>query len=1805
MPGNELGDRVHNFFAQDNSSQGQHQSHVLEGNWPVLNNNFWVGSQRQIDVLNSSSKNYSSQNSEIDRGQASYPAHATHGSNFSQSNLRPDLSKNQSLIEQQYSNGFMHGNQFYQTRQNEANFLAVDTDSDQRHLLASRGLSVHESQQGSGHEQQPKASDRSESYVPPVSFDLFGGQPQMSHQQASMLQALQRQQSGINDMQQLQQQLMIRKMQELQRQQQLRQLDLRPQNLINQVPPFTKQASGSQPSTLVNGAPNSDALQYPWTAEPGTNWLSRGSSAMQGSPSGLAFPPNLGQTQRLMDLVPQQVDQSLYGVPVSSSRGLAVNQYSQMVTDRSLMPQMATSSNSLHGNQHNFLPDQIGGQEGTSISRQKFQDENIGHASSQSLKTGMMDRGGLQQVNSMQRNSPQQDFLGRQDLAIRSETSHERSTRQVSSSRSEVALDPTEEKILYGSDDNIWAAFGKSPNMSGEAGNLFENGGSSNGFPSIQSGSWSALMQSAVAETSSNDIRPQEEWSGLIFHNTDNSSANQPPSMHNDNVKQASLPDDNMRIPSALSSGSIPTSVDINTLNVMGLNQLGHKFQNEFGQRVPTDTAQRLGQSSEEASKWSKRSPLQKSVAEGSQIYGNASQNSLDAERNAKTGSATWAAGQSGTRQEPNGWNALAAVPPGGDRVLNIHEADLSQNSQNNQLRGEVGHGSSLWKSNSVTSSAIEFGPMKSAVGNYQANKGILSLNDATASVANSCNMGVGDGASPFVQNNNLLNQWKNAYPSPNPKGVNEHNQGLYPLNSCDKDEVTRHDLENCAMKENSNDSHRSNLSQHASGGFRESGLSDASDSRSLPPGKQKSTNQLASKVSVPRKFQYHPMGNLDEDVELTYGLKQPTQVQAISQQNTHFGQLSQISRYYTVTDKGELPKGNKGSDEELSRGSFPGYAPRMSFPFSQPFDSHTPNKASPPSQNMLELLHKVDQSRDNGAAMHLSSSECNVSSQLPEADKFGGSAGRVQHSRFSVSQGFGLQLGPPSQRLQIPDLSSPSQNAQGSINSMHTSHAGEEMGEKGLLMVPTSSVQSLPFPNEESQIEFENDRSAGNENSLYKAPGNYHPALSSDTPYAKSQLQNKQITRVSGKMATNEHIDSSFSCNTSRSMQRGFAETVLPVASRNIQKDNLASSGGMAQQSGPYDVLERGPAATASTWDQMRSSQHFGVPGISQQGTSGQGLQNTWTNVPTSQHTLAAQYLKAPSHFSELPQPNIVESSPQGDLDVSKVGHLSSKLTATHANSPGVVDREEHRLKESSGRLVSFVNIDSAPKMEESQGKASSIKNHLDDSPANSPANSPSTQKDIEAFGRSLKPNIFPNKKYALLNQMRDLKDVETDPSIRVSKRIKGPDNVLDVRQVHMMAGQQNEDNVGDSLGSSTGVPSEDSRMLSFSTPSDILQRNSSPHGNVASQEIVAVGLDASRGNLSSDCTTSVRVEHHQVSPQMVPSWFNQYGSFKNGQMLPIYNAPNVTSLRPEEPPVTLGKFSSVLDAPNLEENSTAAHIDACQVGSTLLNSAPTMVANGHLSSPQSLQLNVTGQHQVILRPQKRKSATSELHPWYREISDASQNISILSVAEADWNKVANCLTEKVEDDAELIEDGPPLLRSKRRLILTTQLMQQLFRPPPATILSADASSKYESVTYAVSRAALGHACSAVSRSSDFGLPRDCMNVNSVKGKLNGDPHFAKVIEELLGKARKLENDFLRLDKSASILDLRVECQDLEKFSVINRFAKFHARGQTDNAETSSTDAAATTQKPCAQRYVTAVPMPRSLPDRVQCLSL
>lgn len=66
MPGNKIGDRVHNFFEQEHLSPGQRHSQIADVNWVGGNNNRWDISQRQYDnALSFKIKDYSPQQSGI------------------------------------------------------------------------------------------------------------------------------------------------------------------------------------------------------------------------------------------------------------------------------------------------------------------------------------------------------------------------------------------------------------------------------------------------------------------------------------------------------------------------------------------------------------------------------------------------------------------------------------------------------------------------------------------------------------------------------------------------------------------------------------------------------------------------------------------------------------------------------------------------------------------------------------------------------------------------------------------------------------------------------------------------------------------------------------------------------------------------------------------------------------------------------------------------------------------------------------------------------------------------------------------------------------------------------------------------------------------------------------------------------------------------------------------------------------------------------------------------------------------------------------------------------------------------------------------------------------------------------------------------------------------------------------------------------------------------------------------------------------------------------------------------------------
>ncbi|VFQ86668.1 unnamed protein product [Cuscuta campestris] len=1592
MPGNEFGDRLHNFFAQENFSQGQNQAQVLDGNWQALNNHAF-GSQRSHSVQGPNTKSYNLQQPvDSGRGPDSHLLSGPHGMDFSQPSPRHEASKSLLQSQQQNYNDYMYGH-LYRTQQ-EGKCLSVNTGTGQPDLV-SIGTSGN-GPQGLGREHQTHEIVKSKASESQGSFDLFGSQHQLSrHHQSNISQP----QSGLNDMQQ---HVVLMRMQELQRQQQQNAMQ---QSNVNLTPLFSKATSSAHSSSFVNDT-RSSVPHNPWgAAETSTvNWLQRSSPAFQGSSSnGLIF-TNHSQGQHLMSLNPERSDQSLYGVPVSSSKAGAT-QYPQTMTDRTHIKQTNSFNNSFPGDNY------FAAQDRTPTSKQKIQCENLfGNAHGESLNS-------MINMENHQRENVKQRSITAHEFQLRPQPISLERTAVKASSNNDVALDPTEEQILFGSDDNIWAAFGKSTNLKEEACNSVDGASLLNENPSFRGGTWSALMQS-VAETSSTDVQPRDAWSGLNFHLTEVPSGNHNSSTRKNSGKQPnSFAEGRVPLSSSLNSETVHpsecTNVNNNSYdNIQGFQQSGqYKFpiKHDHGQRA--SSSQRPVQLSEEERKWLDGDLLQRT--------GNVHDDFLQ---------------------------------PGRPSVVNAH-----------------------------VNSKI-FSPAMSA-----------------------------DESNPFPSTSSQINYWKNTNDVKfkgsedfvgSQSSIARNNQIFNSFQPSSR-EVKALETENRVKQENSSDSYHT-----STGSLRENALSDVSDSK---PGKEMST----------RKFQYHPMGNLNENVDTPHGVRKHTNEQARAQQNARFGQ----SMYSSQAQKSSVEMGKRQSFSGQRDGKGPAEAQPQSFFLSSGsnmsahlnrfVDVQPPNVDSPSSPNMLQLLQKVDQSQEVGATM------CQKG---PEAENLNGSIPHLQRCHSSISQGYGLQLGPPSQNIPVKPHLVSSQSSLQPINSSSVSHSTIENGENSQAQVaPPSEVHSLPYSRGTVQGDLINNRSAvlgsgTNEVALNTMCGRASSAFSSGYIYPRSALENQEMD--TGKTLANQSINSS-----------------LKHAPHFTKKDGcqVESSHGRSARIFSHDGIGTSQCANLATFTNTAKPTSFSE-GVSTPQKPCSEVQNTvLVNSQAQQHPSSPQSRKELLQLPCSQELNIVES-------------LSSAL-----DSLG----EDQDVKK--GRtFLSKVGSNPEKMLSAVQGEIKSVKPLDVSTLMNSTA---SVHRDIEAFGQSLKPNKFSHHNYSLLNQMWATKNIETGQSNMMLKRMRTPD------------GQQ--------ISHASPQSADSSGVLSMSGSENNLERNGTDHqGTVSAEDL------------------SVKQEQHTQFPQ---PWFDRYGTCKNGQSLAVHKAQRAAEVQATESPLTIEKTYNSLYA-----NKSMDRIQHVNVGeSLLLTSAPVENA----SSSQSLSVNITiDQQHSVPRPKKRTRVTADLVPWYKEVSEELQNRKSISggALERDWAKETNRITEKAVKESRL-GDGTPEHKARRRLFVTTHLMQQLFHPPPASFLLADSKSEFENVAYLVSKMALGSACGLVScfigytstdraDGDDKELPFD---------KCSRDQYFSKIVEEFEMRKRKLEDQLLKVESGESVLNLAVHSLDLEKFSMINRFAMFHCRLHNASSSSSEAAAAALIYKAVPHRYVTAVPIPEDLPTEVKCLSL
>lgn len=314
---------------------------------------------------------------------------------------------------------------------------------------------------------------------------------------------------------------MFKQLQELQRRQQLQELgDVRNQDCLDQLSSL-RQDSAVQ---FVNGAPVHDSQMF--TVGNMQMMQQGGSSFYQ---KRLVHSQSHNHPLGPMGFSQPQFDIPLYGTPAPNT-DMNLNLYPHLQRPSDNPANLWTKNNnsplgmhpsafasSFTSRQGNFSSDQTSMPDGSFLPNRACQDKDLfGQVPIQGLNNDLLSL-----------NYPQQ--------GVRHEDTRwlgiaQGKVSKVVMSQPAVSLDPLEQKILYNTEDNSWESFGGNSKVGTKGFECIAENPYMDTLPSIHSGSWSALMQSAVTETSSSDTVMQEEWSGLSFQNPEPSTENQPSS---------------------------------------------------------------------------------------------------------------------------------------------------------------------------------------------------------------------------------------------------------------------------------------------------------------------------------------------------------------------------------------------------------------------------------------------------------------------------------------------------------------------------------------------------------------------------------------------------------------------------------------------------------------------------------------------------------------------------------------------------------------------------------------------------------------------------------------------------------------------------------------------------------------------------------------------------------------------------------------------------------------------------------------------------------------------------------------------------------------------------------------------------------------------------------------------------------------------------------------------------------------------------------------------------------------------------
>uniref|UniRef100_A0A0A9DEE8 Uncharacterized protein n=1 Tax=Arundo donax TaxID=35708 RepID=A0A0A9DEE8_ARUDO len=1557
-----------------------------------------------------------------------------------------------------------------------------------------------------------------------------------------MSQFHQTQHPGDNDFQMWQQQMMYKQLQEFQRQQQLQQPDhgVRMQPTFGQFHTPAKPLPADQFSAMSNEMPNNEAASSAWphnfaSGDPSltsnsqmlnngsTNWDQfAGAPGMGNFMNGSMFTNAQSQSMRPMGLATHQVDQSFYPMHATSSRGSG-NQYSQFVgipaDSQSTMSRGGPDQSEKASRPFNSSMNELGLHlQGASGLMQNFRGKGgfLNNSPMQSQGDSIK-AGSPLTMNHLQLGFQVQDFHGRPNQGDFQDGMQEKSSVQVGPASDRASLDPTEEKILFGNDeDSNWGALLRGEN---DHGSSLDNDNIGGAYSSLHSGSWSALMQEALQSTTSGNS-PKEEWSGLSFQKTEQMIANNSSLPGHDENKLAALSGTNLENahPSSASSYADGT---IHNANLAG-------FQHAI--RTPYERRDQMPHESPSATVNSHQST---SEVNNGYFHQGLKQNQSDGrQEQVHLANGLWAHQKAELLRNNSHSTGAHATPP------NTHGFWMSrQNAADHSINRESSNNQNDWRGNNAPAQDINNTPnvfssnensWKSSGGNansvqrLQQMKSDISNAQMPNENSDGKNMSMVASSMPMLTQDHyqMITGQSGEVAMNRNMGHRVPESSESPGKSADqRPGDCNQEYLNATLSERQ--VHLSNHGQHMasdSAARRHSVFAEKESQNLGQSGQQAMGSYMLQNCAVGSTGMNigHSPGN-----PVSNSLFPPQSHQMRTNLQHHFGTNTHVSSNMPSVNEKML----MAQEQLQSRHGLPNSSSAL--PFGGSDGGLSQNRSVQNSQHMLQLLHKVDNSRNSNAAPDMPSNSLGISAQ--------------QQLNHPSLQGFGLRLAPPSQRQ---PTSGNLWSSQTNVDGKQPDHSAQENDRTQL---PSTTVQSLMSPHPNSQSSPFHTSETDNTG---QPTARFSPQLSSGQQYPAGEARPGPVPML-------------------QQPQQGSSATVFKNVWTNISAQRLA--GIQASKITPnilQSMMFPNNAAASNLWSSQKTDdqgQKAATPPDGATSSANSQSQDTKQAVDSDAGLASSQKANLESTGATVSGGN--ESLQKPSSDGSFANPVSS---LAQLRQQGIMSAKQ---EENPGANFQAVNA------------------------SHDTANSGG---DIVLHGNPAPSNIQ-QQNYSLLHQMHAMRHTDIDPGNVVGKMIKSGIG-SDASPIDWKAGQRFAHISNNSTKSSTdnngnpGVPGSfpsDMKMLSFASRSE--ERNPSipsqlPSGERPSHGMVTVQNDTQNQvqpvGTSAASNSVERSERPRINPQMAPSWFGHYGNYRNGQNVAMLNAQKATTL-----PYNFPKASW-----NVSNNSAEHRVESGQSvrpGQCLPSTKMEALGPSNVKATSMMR-----------RPKKRKSTESALISWHK-IIEIPQKLRNISTSEMDWAWAANRLIEK--DEAETLDDAALNYLPRKRLILTTQLIQQLLPAIPTTVLRAQAVSAYESTTYTLSMLTLRDACSMASSS----LYNSCSPVDDENNPSEQttsakkmENKLSKAVEVFVGRIRKMENDFISLNKRASMLDVQLECQDLERISIVNRLGRFHGRNHAAAVEGSSASEMIP-RRIYPERHVMSFAVPGNLPEGAYCLSL